>query len=121
MSICWSVASLLLFIALESAAFRSGWYEKYLEPDSTTAQVEYRLFWLNHTLSPKSSQVLVIGDSRIAEGFSPRVAHDATSNELDFTNFGMPGTSPRVWYYAGNSLAVSRLRILAGAHLPDAS
>jgi hypothetical protein len=113
LSIYWSVVCLLLFVVVESAAFRSGWYEKYLQPDSTTAQIEYRLFWLNHTLFPKFSRVLVIGDSRIAEGFSPRAAHDATNNQLDFTSFGMPGTSPRVWYYALRDADPARNRFSA--------
>ena len=42
----------------------------------------------------------MVGDSRIAEGFASRVASTAASGKLSFTNFGISGSSPRVWYYS---------------------
>jgi hypothetical protein len=94
------VASLLLYLGLEAAVFRSGWYNNCLEPNSTTGQVEYNLHWLRRAPQPKVPDVLVVGDSRIAEGFSTRIAQATVHDRLHFTNFGMPGSSPRVWYYA---------------------
>lgn len=112
-AIGWVALCIVLFLAFESVVFRSGWYEKYLKPDSTTAQIEYRLFWLSHTPSSGSSNVMVVGDSRIAEGFSPGIAQHATGNKIRFTSFGMPGTSPRVWYYALRDADPTRRRFSA--------
>jgi hypothetical protein len=57
--------------------------------------------------------VLVVGDSRIAEGFSVRVADSAVNRRLHFWNFGMAGTTPRVWYYALRAADPTRRRFAA--------
>ena len=92
---------LILFALIEGAIFHSGWYNKYLEPNSMAGRVEYHLFWLRRIgPPPKVPDVLVVGDSRIAEGFSPPVGSAAVGGQVHFVNFGMPGATPRVWYYA---------------------
>jgi len=93
------VAAVLLFLTLDAAIFRSGFYSGYLEPNSTTGQVEYHLIWLRRAPRANVPEVVVVGDSRIAEGFSARTAEAAVQGKLHFTNDGMPGSSPRVWYY----------------------
>jgi len=99
-AVAGTLIGLLAFAAAEGFLFRSGWYSKYLEPNSTTGTVEYNMFWLRRALPPKVPDVLVVGDSRIAEGFSANTATAAAGGKVHFTNLGMPGTSPRVWYYA---------------------
>jgi len=89
----------LLFLTLDAAIFRSGFYSGYLEPNSTTGQVEYHLIWLRRAPRANVPEVVVVGDSRIAEGFSARTAEAAVQGKLHFTNDGMTGSSPRVWYY----------------------
>jgi hypothetical protein len=88
-----------VYLALDGAIFRSGWYSRYLEPNSTTGQVESHLYWLRRAKPAKVPEVLVVGDSRIAEGFSSRTAEATVQGRLHFTNLGVPGSSPRVWYY----------------------
>jgi hypothetical protein len=95
----WSLAAVVLYFATERSLFRGAWYRERLEPNSTTGQVEYHLYWLQHTERPKVPDVVVVGDSRIAEGFSARTAASAVQGRLHFTNFGLPGSAPRVWYY----------------------
>jgi hypothetical protein len=97
--VLWTFIALLGYFAVESAVFRSGWYSNYLEPNSTTGEVEYHLLWLRQAARAKVPEVLVVGDSRIAEGFSSRTAEAAIKGAVHFTNFGLPGSSPRVWYY----------------------
>jgi hypothetical protein len=94
-----SVAAVALFLAIDSAVFRSGWYSRFLEPNSAAGQVEYRLGWLRQTPPAPVPEVVVFGDSRIAEGFSPPTAAAAVKGRLHFINWGMPGSVPRVWYY----------------------
>jgi hypothetical protein len=98
-ALLWTVVSLLAFLIAEGAIFRLGWYNKYLEPDSSAGMVESYLFWLSHSHPVKVPQVMVIGDSRIAEGFSGPIAEKAAGNRIHFWNFGIGGISPRVWYY----------------------
>lgn len=108
-----TLIGLIGFVAVETAIFDSGWYSKYLEPDSRAAQVEYNLFWLQRAVPPKVPDVLVVGDSRIAEGFSTRIAEAATGGRLHFINMGMPGASPRVIYYALRDAEKNRKRFSA--------
>lgn len=90
----------MLFFAADGLIFRTGWYDSYLEPDSSAGLLESHLYWLTNARAPQVPQVLVVGDSRVAEGFSPRLATVALGRRLYFWNFGVAGTSPRVWYYA---------------------
>ena len=98
-SIAWSLLSLLIFLVSEGAVFRSGWYFKYVQPESSAGQLTFQVFWLQHELPAKVPEVGVAGDSRIAEGFSARRAGLASGGRLHFWNIGVPGSSPRTWYY----------------------
>jgi hypothetical protein len=98
-AVVWSALTLFAFFIVEASIFRLGWYNKYLEPNSSTAEIEYALFWLSRAPVPKIPEVLVIGDSRIGEGFSARIAKAETGGRLGFRNFGLAGSSPRVWFY----------------------
>jgi hypothetical protein len=112
-ALAWTVLSLLAFLIAEGAIFRLGWYNKYLEPDSSAGMVESYLFWLKHTLPTKVPEVVVLGDSRIAEGFSSRDADRVAGNKIHFWNFGMGGTSPRIWYYVLRDADPTRRRFRA--------
>jgi hypothetical protein len=95
----WTVASLLLFLLVEGLIFRLGWYNKYLEPLSSAGTVESYLSWLKRFPRGELPEVLVVGDSRIAEGFSAPAAGTADGNRIRYWNFGIGGATPRVWYY----------------------
>nr|WP_294567003.1 hypothetical protein [uncultured Rhodopila sp.] len=91
----------LLFTLFDSAIFRSGAYFSLIDPNSSTgtlAQVMANAGHANRT----ASTVLVMGDSRIAEGFSAKAASAealAAGHAIGFINGAVPGTTPRVWYY----------------------
>ncbi len=112
-AVAGTLVGLIGFACVEAAIFDSGWYSKYLEPDSTAGQVEYNLFWLRRTWPPKTPDVLVMGDSRIAEAFSARVAGESVNGKIHFMNFGMPGSTPRVWYYTLRDAEKDRNRFSA--------
>ncbi len=95
----WLLIAFCSFFSVDTVLFRAGWYQAYLEPDSTTGSLEYRLYWLAHSKRPAVPEVLAIGDSRMAEGFSTRVANAETARQMHFWNLGLGGTTPRVWYY----------------------
>jgi hypothetical protein len=95
----WTIISLLLFVGVEAAIFRTGWYGKYLEPGSSAGAVESRLYWLSRPDPAKVPEILVVGDSRMAEGFSAPLADQTTGGRVHFWSLGIPGTTPRAWYY----------------------
>jgi hypothetical protein len=109
----WTMVALAAFFAADSLLFRTGWYTSHLLPDSSAGTLESQLHWLQNTPRSGLPEVLVVGDSRIAEGFSVRDADSAVDRRLHFWNFGMPGTTPRVWYYALRAADPTRRRFAA--------
>jgi len=104
---------LFAYVAAEGFLFHSGWYNKYLEPNSAAGEVEYHEFWLHHMPPPQAPDVLVIGDSRIGEGLSEGDASAAVGGKVHFTSMGMPGSVPRIWYYALRDMEKDRNRFSA--------
>lgn len=109
----WTIVALAAFFAADSLLFRTGWYAYHLEPDSSAGTLESQLHWLQDAPPSGRPEVLVVGDSRIAEGFSARFADAAGNQHLRFWNFGMAGTTPRVWYYALRAADPTRRRFAA--------
>jgi hypothetical protein len=109
----WTMVALAAFFAADSLLFRTGWYASHLLPDSSAGTLQSQLHWLQNTPPSGLPEVLVIGDSRIAEGFSVRDADSTVNRRLHFWNFGMAGTTPRVWYYALRAADPTRRRFAA--------
>lgn len=88
---------LMLWLALQALVYRSGLYYWVAEPESNTGAVVNALLTLEQQYQPGARTVLVLGDSRIVEGFSgPRAQGDGP---IRFIALGVPGSSPRTWYY----------------------
>jgi len=109
----WTVLTLFAFLVVEGLIFRTGWYANYLEPQSSAGIVEDYLYWLKHHPPGNAPEVLVVGDSRVGEGFSARAADEAAGGRTHFWNFGIAGTTPRVWYYELRDADPTRRRFAA--------
>ena len=109
----WTLVALAAFFAADSLLFRTTWYARHLSPDSSAGALEYQLQWLQRAPASTAPEVLVIGDSRIAEGFSAPTADAAIHRRLHFWNFGTGGTTPRVWYYTLRAADPTRRRFAA--------
>lgn len=93
--LCAAAAAILLL--LDVALFRSGWYYRWLEPDSTSGSVVGDILAIERYRDPKRRNVLVLGDSRIGEGFSAQLADDAGGRaDLHFVNGAVAGSTARV-------------------------
>lgn len=101
------------FFAADSLIFRAGWYTAWLEPQSSAGSLEAQLHWLQNARAARVPDVLVIGDSRIAEGFSASLAGLTVGRRLHFWNFGLGGSTPRVWYYTLRDADPTRRRFSA--------
>jgi hypothetical protein len=104
----------ITFVLLEGAIFRSGFYARYLEPSSSTGLFE-RNFQDEQKRKPFGpDEVLVVGDSRIGEGFSAKLANAARAEHgYYFANVSVAGTTPRCWYYLLRDLDPTRMRYRA--------
>jgi len=92
------VASLLGFLGLEAAVFRSGLYMTITDPNSSSGYTEMMLHNEEIRVKQGPHQILSIGDSRMA--LVARVANELTS-ETGYTHgtISTAGTTPRCWYY----------------------
>jgi hypothetical protein len=99
--VLYYIARLMLYVIVlvlifDSALFRSGVYERLLEPGSYAGQFAAVVKRARATQPPKA--VLVLGDSRMNEGFSSRIA-EQVSKDFRFISVAVPGSSLRTWFY----------------------
>ena len=87
-------------ICVDGAIFHSGLYISILAPSSYAGRVS-RITRAEKERAPSGlKEVLVLGDSRIAEGFSARLANELGSPAgLKFVSLAEPAASANTWYY----------------------
>jgi hypothetical protein len=89
-----------LFLVLEAAVFRSGIYSKWLAPDSYAGRIHHFVDWTATHPRTGTREIALFGDSRVAEGFSSKIADSLYSADgVCFRNYGTPGASLRVQFY----------------------
>ncbi len=88
---------LLVWFAVESLVYRSGAYLRIASSESNTGAVVNSLMMLEAQYQAGRRTVLVLGDSRVAEGFSGPTA--SAAGDIVFINIAVPGSTPRTWYY----------------------
>lgn len=96
------LSGLGLFLGLDAAVFRSGYYaQHFLEPNSSAGALQLTLKReRQHQAEWKEPLVLTMGDSRM--NYSPKLANEyAASKGYSFRigHGGVAGTNPRCWYY----------------------
>ncbi len=95
------VAGIALFFAIDRAVFGSSLYFRWVAPASGLGTMSQALDRIAHAPADRSA-VIVIGDSRIGEGFSAELATGEASrlgSPVSFANGAVAGSMPRVWYY----------------------
>jgi hypothetical protein len=93
------VAVFMLF-AGDAALFHTHFYERILKTDSSAGGVALRAE-AERTRQPSGlTEVAVLGDSRVVQGFSAQVADELASGKgYRFLNLASRGSYPRVWFY----------------------
>ncbi len=95
-------------LILDQLVFR-GVYLPLLEPQSTAGMTLLARSIQKANYAPGKKNVLILGDSRIGEGFSAGIANEiGTPQGFHFIGLGLPGTTPRVWYYVLRDLVSQR-------------
>jgi hypothetical protein len=90
----------MLFLIFEAAVFRSGFYPKRLAPESYAGRIHHFVEWTANHPPSGACEIALVGDSRIAEGFSAKIADNLYADQgFRFFNFGTPGASLRVQFY----------------------
>ena len=88
------------FICVDGIIFHSGLYVPILAPNSYAGRVA-RITQAEKDRPPSGlKEVLVLGDSRIAEGFSATLANElGAAAGLKFVSLAEPAASANTWYY----------------------
>ena len=102
------------FLCVDGAVFHSGLYVSILAPSSFAGRV-WRITLAEKERAPSGlKEVLVLGDSRIAEGFSATLANELGSVAgLKFVSLGDPAASANTWYYMVREVDPTRQRYSA--------
>src|SRR5262249_7216767 len=89
-----------VFICVDGAIFHSGLYVSFLAPSSYAGRV-WRITRTEMERAPSGlKEVLVFGNSRIAEGFSTTLANELGSPAgFKFVSLAEPAASANTWYY----------------------
>jgi hypothetical protein len=88
------------FICVDGALFHSGLYVSILAPSSYAGRVAKITLAEKDRAASGLKEVLVLGDSRIAEGFSATLANELGSAVgLKFVSLAEPAASANTWYY----------------------
>ncbi|HJW36991.1 MAG TPA: hypothetical protein VJ420_00050 [Candidatus Udaeobacter sp.] len=88
------------FVCLDGIIFHSGLYVSILAPDSYAGRVVEITRTERERASSGLKEVLVLGDSRIAEGFSTILANELGSPAgVKFVSLADPAASANTWYY----------------------
>jgi hypothetical protein len=94
------VLGIAAFICVDGAIFHSGLYVSILAPGSYAGRVERITLAEKKRAASGLKEVLVLGDSRIAEGFSATLANELGSPAgLKFVSLAEPAASANTWYY----------------------
>ena len=89
-----------VFVTFEAIIFRSPIYRKIIHPSSS-----FGVFWNSIKFEESRPsiglrEILFVGDSRIAEGFSATRADQLSiSKRIKWVNAGVSGSTLRNWYY----------------------
>src|SRR6266404_7662548 len=94
------VLSIAAFVFLDGVIFHSGLYVSILAPSSYAGRIA-EITQAEKDRAPSGLRdVLVLGDSRIAEGFSTDLANElGSTGGLKFVSLAEPAASANTWYY----------------------
>jgi hypothetical protein len=88
------------FICIDGIIFHTSLYTSILAPESYAGRVAVLTRTEKERPPSGLKEVLVLGDSRMAEGFSAKVANDlASAAGFKFVTLAEPASNANTWYY----------------------
>jgi hypothetical protein len=105
---------LATFICVDGVIFHTRLYTSILAPDSYAGRMAAITGAERNRVSSGLKEVLVLGDSRMAEGFSPAVANKLSSLDgFKFVNLTEPASAVNIWDYMLREVDPTRRRYWA--------
>jgi hypothetical protein len=94
------VFGIAIFVCVDGVVFHTGLYTSILAPDSYAGRMAAITRTEKNRASSGLKEVLVLGDSRMAEGFSPLVANKLSSVAgYKFVNLAEGASAVNIWDY----------------------
>jgi hypothetical protein len=94
------VSGIIAFVCFDGIIFHSGLYVSILAPDSYAGRLAVLTRAEQRRPASGLKEILVLGDSRMAEGFSTTVADQLGSAAgFKFVNLTEPASTVSSWYY----------------------
>ncbi len=107
------MSALFGLFALDAVAFRTPYYPRYLQPDSSTGLFEW-ILWRErvYAATAPGNVIITVGDSRLA--YAPKLCN-AIEPETGYLvrSGGVAGSDARAWYYMLRALDPSANRYRA--------
>ena len=101
------------FISVDGLVFHTRLYSSILAPESYAGRVAAITLAEKERVSSGLKEVLVLGDSRMAEGFSTAVADKLGSVDgLKFVNLAEPASTMNIWDYILREVDPTRAPLL---------
>jgi len=92
--------ALIFFLAINIVFFSSGFYAKFLTFSSMQGFAHHIVNSAQKISTDSERDILIIGDSRVTEGFNAGEANRSTStSNYHYLNGGIGGATLRIWYY----------------------
>lgn len=108
------VLGIAIFIFVDGVVFHTRLYTSILAPDSYAGRMAAITRTEKNRASSGLKEVLVVGDSRMAEGFSPVVANKLSSLDgFKFINLTEPASAVNIWDYMLREVDPTRHRYWA--------
>lgn len=101
----WPLLKLVLIafvglLLIDVLLFRTGLYATWIEPNSSAGSVVSATMLIKRESRADARNILVLGNSRVGEGFSAALADKASGRpDVHFINGAVAGSTQRVWYY----------------------
>lgn len=93
------------FLFFDILVFQLGIYNQIISPNSMAGMAFYFNKYENRRQSNPEKDILVLGDSKISEGFSASKAKSRSGDlNYGFVQGGIPGTTYRTWYFLLKSI-----------------
>lgn len=121
----WPLLKLVLvafvgLLLIDVILFRTGLYATWIEPNSSAGSVVGATMLIKRETRVDTHNVLILGNSKIGEGFSASLADQASGRaDLHFVNGAVAGSTPRIWYYLLRELDPECNRYAAVAMMVD--
>ncbi len=94
-----ALLTVALFILANALLFFTNVYRRVVDPQASTGTFERAIAQIAGAPADARRDVLVLGDSRIYGGLDPRIASAAAGGRFRFANAGVPGSTPRTWFF----------------------